>query len=397
MKILWLSPIFPYPLYSGGQVRNYYLLKYLSEKNEITLFSFLRPGRDQGPVEELSKFCRKVKTFPGRKTWQWRNIALAGFSKYPFALTPYLGNQAVKKAIDQEIKNGQYDLLHLESFYTFGYLDRSLKLPIVLGNENVEYLLYRRYVEKKKFPLNRLLAYDVNKMEAFEKKAWLKADLNLAVSDLDAKVIKKATGQKVPVIENGVDLNSFVNFKITRPFENRPDVLFVGDFKYFANRDAVKLILSEIWPAIRKKLPEAKLWLVGRHHNRELKSLQDPSVLVDDRVQDIRQAYIQADVMIAPMRMGSGTNIKVLEAMAMGLPVVATSIGAEGIPAKNGKDILVADDPKEFAESVCRLIKDEKERERIGRNGQKIIVKKFDWKKIARKLEKEYRQIIKKK
>lgn len=392
MKILWVNPVFPYPLYSGGQVRAYHLLKRLAQDNEVTLFSFIRPGREQGPVGELKKFCYKVKTFPGRKTWQPRHFVLAGLTGLPFAITPYVAHRDLIHSLENELKEEQYDLLHLESFYTFAYAKRTRGLPVVLGNENIEYKIYQRYVEQQKYPINKLLSYDIKKMKKYEESAWRKADLNLAVSNQDAVLIEKVTGHHCPVVENGVDVASFSNFKITRPLENRPDVLFVGDFKYFANQDAVNLLLKRIWPKIKDELPQAKLWLVGRHPGPLLESIDDPGILVDTQVRDIRQAYAQADVMIAPMRFGSGTNIKVLEAMAMGLPVVATSVGAEGIGAKPSKQIVVEDDPGRFARAVCRLLENENQRKKIGSAGRTLVKKNFDWSKIGNKLNKIYQE-----
>lgn len=395
MKILWINPVFPYPLYSGGQIRAYHLIKSLAKKHEVTLFSFLRPEREQGPIGELEKFCGKVKTFPGRKTWTIQNVALAGLSPLPFAASPYWGNLNLKKAIKEELKTGEYDLVHFESFYTSPYLKNDLGVPVVMGNENIESLIYERFVDQKKnSPLKTLLSFDVGKMKRYEESVWKKADLNLVVSEKDARKIRKVTKGKCVVVPNGVDSHYFENFKVSRTPEDRPDLLFVGDFKYFANQDAIKFLINEIWPKINQQLPKVKLWLVGKNPGRFSESLKGKNVIIDSQVEDIRQAYAQADLLVVPMRLGSGTNIKVLEAMAAGVPVVTTRVGAEGIKVKEGKDLVVADKPEEFIKAVVDLIKNKQQAKKIGRSGQKTVKSLYDWSKIGKGLEKAYREVV---
>lgn len=393
MKILWITPLFPYPLYSGGQVRAYNLLKSLSDKAEVTLFSFLRPNRDQGPVAELEKFCRVV-VFPGRKTWTVRNVLLAGFSPLPFAVCHFWGNTDLKRMIGRELRNGGYDLVHFESFYTSPYLRSDFPVKTVLGNENVEFQVYRRFVQHQKKLLRPPLAYDVWKLERFEKAAWQKADLNLAVSEKDAEVISKATGRECEVIPNGVDLKSFDSFKISKPAEDRPDLLFVGDFNYFTNQDALKFLLRKIWPRVRRDLPAAKLWLVGKNSDSFAGKLKGAGVVVDSRVKDIRQAFYQADLMLVPLRIGSGTSLKVIEAMACGLPVVSTSVGARGLGLKSGREAIIADDPGEFARGVIELMSNRAKRNEIGRAGKRFVKDNLDWQKIGSKLLAAYKELI---
>lgn len=394
MRILWLTPIFPYPPFSGGQTRSYNLIKNLAKKNQITLFSFIRPARIQGPISELEKFCDKIRTFKGRRIWTLRNIFLAGASHLPFTITHFYGDRQLEKALREELKSQKYDLVHFESFYTSCYLNFASSLPKVLGNENIEYLIYQRFVEQKSPFLKLPLLYDIWKMKRYEQGAWEKADLNLAVSGVDADKIRKVTGRQCVVIPNGVDVEYFG--EIGKAFSikaKRPTVLFVGDFKYFPNKDAIRFLIKEIWPLIKRRLPQAKLLLVGKNPNQFVSSLAGGGVIVDDQVEDIRQAYSQADIFVAPMRLASGTNIKVLEAMAAGLPVVTSSIGIEGVKAEKEKEVIVADKPDDFADQVAELLSDKKKRQRIGLAGRKLVRRLYDWSEITKKLEEAYQKL----
>jgi len=397
MKILWLTPLFPYPPFSGGQTRSFNLIKNLAKRNKITLFSFLRPNRIQGPVKEMEKFCLKVKTFKGRKTWTLRNILLAGFTHLPFTVSHFYGDQAVDQALEEELKKENYDLIHFESFYTSPYLKNVSLVPQVMGTENIEYLIYQRFVKQKKFfPLKMALSYDIWKMKRYEESSWRKSDLNLAVSETDAQEIRKVTRKKCPIIPNGIDIKKFSQavYSGSRKFKE-PTFLFVGDFKYFTNQDALNFLTKDIWPQIKKRIPQAKLWLVGKNPNSLTDKLaKEEGVVIDSQVEDIRQAYQQADLLIAPMRIGSGTNIKVLEAMASGLPVLTTSIGVEGIKTQDGKEVLTVATAAEFVQKASDFLKYKDKRQGLGQAGRKLVEKNYDWSKISQKLEGVYQELI---
>ena len=393
MKILWLTPIFPYPPFSGGQTRAYNLLKNLAKKNEITLFSFLRPGRIQGPVRKMEKYCSKIRTFSGQPIWSLRNILLAGFSHLPFTITHFYGDSRVGVAIEKELKTKSYDLVHFESFYTSPYLRSDFGLPTVLGNENVEHLVYRRFVQRKNFLLKLPLAYDVWKMKQYEQAAWKKATLNLAVSGVDAKKVEKVTGKKCKVIPNGVDVSHFKNFKAKQK-TSYPVLLFVGDFKYFTNQDTLSFLVKEIWPRVKKEIFDVKLWLVGKNPNPMVKNLASQDIIVDSSIDDIRQAYAAADLLVAPIRIAGGTNIKILEAMAAGLPVVTTSVGIEGIRVKKDKDAIVADNKTQFANQVVKLLANGTQRQKLGLAARRVVERFYDWPEISKKLERAYQELI---
>lgn len=319
----------------------------------------------------------------------------SGFSTLPFAAAAYYFPQVRKKLL--KMLEERYDLVHFESFYPAVYLPfiKNLGFKTLMGNENVEYRVYQRFVGQRKFlPLKLLLAIDVFKMRRFEEQLWRVADANIAPSKEDANTISGVTNEKCFVIPNGVDTKSFSEME-KLPHRD-PVCLFVGDFTYVTNQDAVRWLAEEILPNVKYQMSNQcrtsniKFLLVGRNPVTYVKSLASENIIVDDTVEDIREAYARADIFLAPIRIGGGTRIKILEAMAAGLPVVSTTVGAEGLEVNDGENILLADEPQEFTQKVISLLKSPSLRDKIGNAGRALVRQKYDWKQSVQKLQRVY-------
>lgn len=390
MKVLWLTYDLPYPLVSGGKLRAYHLIKGLSQNHQIDLFSFIRSKDQLQYLPELQKYCGRMKTFKRPRVWRLRNVLRSGFSYLPFAAVVYDYLQ-VRIILERMLKEGDYDLVHFESFYPAVYLPfvKDLGFQTLMGNENVEYQIYRRYMEQKRFPLLRwLLSVDILKMRKFEERLWRLAAVNIAPSEDDADTILEVTGEECFVIPNAVDTASFSQIK--REANDKPVCLFVGDFTYLTNQDAVEWLAKEIIPRFSLLTSHFPLLIVGRNPTKEIKDLASENVVIDSMVEDIRDAYARADVFLAPIRIGSGTRLKILEAMAAGLPVVSTTIGAEGLDVRDGENILLADDPHEFLQKTVELLKDGALRAKIGAAGRDLVRQKYDWRQSVQKLNEVY-------
>ena len=250
MKILIVSSYLPFPLHSGGHIRLYNLIKNLSKNHVITLICEKRDYQTEEDVKSLEKICKKVITVPRRKQWSLGNIIKTGFSTDPFLLVGHKSEE-MKLAIKDELVREVYDLIHVETFYVFQNLPK-VSVPVVLVEHNVEYLVYKRYLDLASPILKPLLYIDVMKIKNKEKSAWKKADKLVAVSNLEKKIIKRSDTVIVP---NGVDTEEF-KFRSFQeiPFEKR--ILFIGNFKWIQNKDAVEFILKDIWPNILRKLEE---------------------------------------------------------------------------------------------------------------------------------------------
>jgi glycosyltransferase involved in cell wall biosynthesis len=403
MKILVVSSYLPYPLFNGGNIRLYNLLKYLAKEHEITLICERRENQTDADVRALEAFCKKVLTVPRRKQWSAENIFKTGTSSSPFLITGHT-SQEMTDLIEEELRATKYDLIHVETFYVMQNLPAT-DLPIVLAEHNIEYLVYQRYAYKAPFFLRPLLMVDVRKLRRLEEVYWKKASAVIAVSEAEKAMIETVTQKSCFLVPNGVDTSTFKPLPERQEAkENGKMLLFIGDYKWMQNRDAVTWIIKTIWPKINEKLKTenvtfaVKLWIVGRTIPDSLKALtSDPNIVFDENAPDnTAEIFNQADLLLAPIRVGGGTSYKILESMAVGTPVVTTSLGQEGIEVVKGRDLLVADSPEEIAKVTVEVLSNPKEYKRLSENGRKQVAKTYDWPVIAKALEKVYRAAVSK-
>ncbi|HPS40631.1 MAG TPA: glycosyltransferase family 4 protein [Candidatus Woesebacteria bacterium] len=393
MKILMLTPYLPYPLLSGGQIRTYNLLKKLSHKHQITLFSLIKNEEEKQYVKELEKYCYKVKVFKrSEKPFTLKNVWKTLFSSYPFLV---IRNQAEGSlaAVKKEILTENYDLIHAETFYMMPHIPEC-QIPIILVEQTIEYLGYESYA-KTALPLLRpLLNIDVNKIRLWEKHYWQKAKRLIVMSEEDRQFIaKELAKEKIDVVANGVDTKWFAEKK--RHLAKNPTILSVGTFKWLPNIEAVDFLVKKIWPRIKIKVPNANLLIVGNAPTAKVLaySKKDPQIIVAGRVEDIRDAFQSVHVLLAPVFSGKGTRYKILEAMASGTPVVASKIAVEGLNIKDGQHVLTSNDADTLADLTVKVLNDKKLWQKLSQNGKKFVAKNYDWNLISQQLDKIYQEI----
>lgn len=392
MKLLMLTPYLPYPLLTGGQTRSYNLIKRLSALgHEITLFSLIKIDAERKYVGELEKFCKEVQVFRrSEKPWTLSNIIKTGFSFYPFLV---VRNWATgeRNAIARKIKDEKFDLIHAETFYVMPHIPKT-KIPILLVEQTIEYLVYRHYAES--FPnifLRPFLFFDVLKMKYWEKKFWNQANKVAAMSKEDKQImLSQLPNLDVGIVPNGVDSNFF-----GKPVASRskiPIILYLGNFTWLQNREAVKILIDKVWPKIKVSIPLAKLWIIGKDAQKFFPELAIDDIRVEE-VADVRKIYQEASILVAPIYGGGGTRYKNFEAFASGLPVVTTSIGIGGIDAKDGEEVLVRDKPDEIARAAIELLSNPQLAKKIAENAKSLVKEKFDWDPIAKNLSRIYEQL----
>lgn len=397
MKILMLTPYLPYPPSDGGQVRSYNLIKRLSEHHEITLICFTREHNNEKQVTHMEKYCKKVLVFQRGKAWTPTNILRTGFSWYPFLVMIYYSPE-IKRVLQKELNEHQYDLIHAETFYVMPYLPPH-QLPTVLVEQTIMSRVFSHYIEiEKKWWVKPLLAIDVAKISFWERYFWKKADQVVAVSSEDADIMKKMIPAiDVKVVPNGV--GEAFEKAVSKPHPNQT-ILYMGNYKWIQNWEAAQILAKDVFPEIRKQIPEARLEITGQFITQAVRNLQNPPAgifvkeLKDSDQDGVVEAYKQAGLLVAPIYGPGGTRLKILAAMASMVPVVTTPIGAEGYGAIEGKSILVGQTPQEMAKKAIRILKDKKLYADIAKNAKLLVESKFTWTPITKDLEEIYQKLI---
>jgi polysaccharide biosynthesis protein PslH len=397
MKILMLVPFLPNIRTSGGQTRWYNIIKYLSKDHEITLFSLIKDDNEKQFIPELEKYCKKVCVFKRPKSpWTLRNILLTGFSWYPFLVMRNFSLEE-KKALAKELTEYEYDVIHAETFYVFPHIPAKTSVPSILVEQTIEYQVYLHYViHEAPFYLKPLFLLDVLKLQFWEKYYWKKTDRLVAVSPEDKKIMQELIRDiEVDIIPNGVDTKYYVEKKVQK--KTPPRVLYgVTNFEWLQNLEAVNILLDEVWPKVSKGFPAAKLWLAGRKIPQKFVDLAKKrnDIEITESIDDSRDAYLGSTVMVTPIRGSGGTRLKILEALAAGLPIVSTTVGVAGLDLTNKKHALISDNYDTLVDYTIDLLKDPKRAKEIGNAGQEFVRKHFDWKQIVAMHEGIYRKAI---
>lgn len=392
MKILMLTPYLPYPLISGGQIRSYNLLKNLTRKHQITLISLIKNDSEKQYIDNIQPFCHEVIVAKRpEKPWTLTNISKTIFSNKPFLVVRNFSDEA-QSAVIQKIHKERFDLIHAETFYVMPHIPET-KVPILLVEQTIEYLVYQHFVDTLKYKILRPFLYlDVHKIRFWEEFYWKRATRVVAMSDADKKVMQSEVLKlDVSIVPNGIDMD-FFSFK-KKKLHSNARILFVGNFKWLQNREAVSILVKEVWPSISNQLTQARLWIAGRFPTPEIESMRSDKIEIADNIDDIRQAYQSSDVLLTPIYGPGGTRYKILEAMASGLPVVTTPQGIEGLGVTDGNEVLVRTTPKDLAYATVELLTNQKLYTRLADSANQLVRKYYNWVKIANELDKLYEEV----
>ncbi len=392
MRVLMLTPYLPYPPSSGGQIRSYNLIKQLSKKHDITLYSLIKHDEERRYIGELEKYCTQVKVFKRpTKPWTLANILKTGMGPYPFLMIRNF-SPAEKSDLADVLKNEKFDIIHAETFYVSLHIPQT-DIPIVLVDQTIEYEVYQHFVENFKWKLLRpLLMIDVLKIKLWETRYWKKAARVIALSERDANSMKKLVPSlNVAVVPNGVGEDLMENV----PLHFCQKIIFVGNYAWLQNVEAVNILVREIFPRVKKYVSDAKLIIVGQNTDK-IPSINDKDAeVVDLKIEDIggiQKAYHEGGIMVAPLYGPSGARLKIVGAMAAKLPVVTTSIGILGIDAEDGEHVLLADTYDEIAQKAVKLLTDKKLYKKIALSARYLVEDKYTYETIAEKLDYVYKE-----
>lgn len=398
MKILMLTPYVPYPPASGGQIRTLNLLKYLSKNNEITLVSLYKNERDKQYIPALQSYCKHIYLCKRpEKPWQLRTIWKAITSSDPFLIVRNYSEEA-KKTVDRLLKQEDFDVIHAETFYIMPHIETS-SIPIFLVEQTIEYKVYQHFVNSLPFFIRPLFMLDIKKLKKAEQYYWKKALLVGGVSEADKKEVQSLEPSINPVIiPNCAGDEMFVE-QLTKKDLLNPTILFIGNFDWLQNTEAVTILVEKIAPLIHKAVPRAKIIIAGQNANKKLTIQSGDNIEVISLTQDdsatVLRLYKSSTIFIAPIFGPGGTRLKILAAMASGLPVISSQTGVEGLDLENNNHVLIANTPEEFVNETLRILKDPTLYESIRKAAYELAIEKYSWKHIAEKLEIVYKKIKK--
>lgn len=402
MKILFISQIVPYPPHGGVLQRGYNIIREIARHNEIHLLAFVHPDTLTSPEmiaesrAELEKHCAAVEYFPlwpkKSRLHKYGGLMLGLFSSRPFSFLAHRSH-ALRKRIDEILANGNIDLIHCDTIALAQYFKRKWNIPAVLTHHNIESELMDRRAEVQGNPLARFyLKREVSKLRAAEIAESVRFNINITMSEVDAQKLRKLVPDaRTAVIPNGVDLDYF---KPITGLETR-SVIYTGGMNMFANKDAVLYFINNIWPRIKAGIPEARFYIIGQDPPPELIRMarQDRGLQVLGYVDDVRPHVAKAGVYVVPLRVGGGTRLKVLDALAQGKAIVSTSVGCEGIQVEPGKNVFIEDDEDRFSERVLELLRNDAARLKLGGAARELACEKYGWEASGAKLHQVYTEL----
>jgi sugar transferase (PEP-CTERM/EpsH1 system associated) len=399
MKILFLTPQLPYPPQKGTALRNWGLIDGLASRHELSLLSFRAPGRDAELPSPLLDACKRVETVPQpERTMRDRLRDMLTTRRPDMALR--LESEAYALRLTEWLRQETFDVVQVEGIELAPYLDiveaAAQELVVVFDDHNCEYVLQRRVfltdlAAPARWPGAAYSCVQWLRLRHYEAQACQRADRVLTVSDADAEALKRLIpGLDPSVVPNGIDTRQYHPEVVdTRPRENL--LVFTGTMDFRPNVDAMLWFVRDALPLIRAEIPDVHVDIVGQRPHPRLDPLREnPSVTLTGFVEDVRPYIANAALYVAPLRMGGGTRLKLLEAMAMGKAVVATRLGAEGYPVTDGRELILADTATDFAEGVISLLRSPKRRAALGRTARAFVEQRYDWRAIVPLVESGY-------
>jgi sugar transferase (PEP-CTERM/EpsH1 system associated) len=395
MKLLYLTPHPIWPLTSGNRLRDYHLARQLAARASVTVVEMcygdeqpIRPPDDAG-FEQIISLKRKAGYTPGR-------VIRGLVGPTPVTVLKYFERRLASQ-IAGIVKRGGFDAVQIEGLHMSEYVPviqaASGTLPILADWHNIESELMGRYAENTSNWLRKVAAKrTATLLRRAELKFLQECQAHTVVSPREKeKLLALCPTVNVNVVPNGVDAEYFSAAEIAKiprsaTCASARNLLFVGSMDYHANIDAVSWFVRDIWPEIAGKYPDLKFVVVGRDPAPDVLKFQSDRIVVTGTVGDVRPYYAEAQAVIVPLRVGSGTRLKILEAMAAGVPIVSTRLGAEGIDVIDGVHLVIADSGPEMVSAVDKLFASPEVRNRLVRAAWERVKSRYDWSVVGENL-----------
>jgi len=379
-----ILPYPPYPVYTGGAVRVFQKIKYFGSRHHLTVASFCGPKRMKEQLDKILKpYCKKTILVKREKADMDTHAGL-----------PYIVLRSTTGKMWEALKKlgENFDIVMIDRINSAMYLELFNSCYTILEEHNIESRILKQYADHNIYkPMEDVSEneYDIkqaNLLQAFETQHWPLFNLRTTVSEIDRDLMLSRCGSEILVVNNGIDTDEVQPVE----YDCNGKILYMGNMSYRPNIEAVKYFMNSIHPVLIRKDPGLAFCIAGVNITAQVRE-QAESLNIEciESPQDMSDVAQKCSVTIVPLQIGSGTRIKILHAMAMGLPVVSTSLGCEGLSATDGEHLLVRNDPESFADGVLKIRSDEELRNRLRLNGRRLVKQKYNWHKILRQYENE--------
>jgi glycosyltransferase involved in cell wall biosynthesis len=399
VRLLWLSHFVPFPPRGGNLQRSFNLIRQASYEHEIHLMALNLLGETAEKLHEyeteLKQYCQSVEIcdlpFPWRGKRWWAKAIFSPFFPLPFSCGT-LFSKSILARWEQLLHVHSQALLHFDSIDLALYAQAATNFKKVLNHHNCESALaYRQAQKEGNLIQKKYLLIQAAKLSRAERAFCPRFDLNLVVSEQDRQLFQTIQPKaRYHLVENGVDIHHFA------PSSEQAEAhsaIFNAWLAWGPNISAMNFLVREVWPQVRERFPDARLYLAGKDPPEHVRRWpkEDPSILVVPNPEDMRPWIARAAVCVCPILEGGGTRLKVLDAMAMGKPTLSTTIGCEGLRVAHGQNILIADTAKDFAARLLQLFDREDLRRQLGRAGRSLVEQEYCWERIGQQLQQAYR------
>ncbi|MCC6720999.1 MAG: glycosyltransferase [Bacteroidia bacterium] len=385
MKILFVANRVPYPPYRGDKLKIYNIARRLSINHELFLITFAESKKELDYKIELEKIFSKVIIIYLPKWKSFFNCFLAIFTSIPLQVA-YFKSKLLQQTIKHFLLNNKIDIIHTQHL-RMSQFTKDIKIAKILDFPDAFSLYWKRRLENRKNNLFKIFEnIEFKRLYNYEKNILKFYNLGLVCSVEDLNYIKKEHNiQNIALLKNGVDFDTFSS--AAHDYSINDVIIFTGNMNYSPNIDAILYFANDIFPLILNKKNNVKFIIAGQKPVKSICKLKSQNIEVTGFVENLNEYYKKASVVISPLRFGAGTQNKVLEAMAMGIPVVCTKIGFEGLEVKNGEGVFCETNPIDFASRVIELLESELMRKKCGTQGNEIAKKNFCWDIIVKQLE----------
>jgi glycosyltransferase involved in cell wall biosynthesis len=390
MKILIACKEFPHSKVIGGPILIYNRLKHLAKNHLVSLTAFSKPG-DEKYIPSVQPFCHDLRLVPlPPKRSLLKTIVDFFVSPVPHYFLRVHDSKKMSRTIAEMVKKDEYDFVIAEYSVMGQFIHQNPELPPtrrIMSVHECYYLARLKSFQHNRWGLNKLKeAINLKGLKKYEFEMYRNADkvLTLTPQGKD-ELLAICPDLDISIVPHGVDVDTFA---FSPQAEEENSLVFIGNYLHYPNVDAVLYFHGEIWPLLKKALPNLRFYVVGQSPPPEISCLaSDESIVVTGTVDDVTPYLRRGKVFICPVRLGGGFRGKILEAMALGRPVVSTRLGAEGIPASDGENLILADSPDDFVKGIADLIKNPDLYKRIQNSARKLMEDRYAWDKGVARLE----------